>query len=194
MPRFDKLIVLDLDETLVYSVDSCQYDKQSPSELEFFSCGDLTVYKRPNVQVFISTLLEWFDVSIWTAGTEEYAHIIASELFRENVDRLRFIMTSANVSLRYDHEIGEYSKIKPLKKVVKKGFKLANILHIDNTPSTFSVNYGNGILVRTWTGQPNDDELMLLLVFLEWLGPLENVRRIDKRDWQSRVASWLGAK
>jgi carboxy-terminal domain RNA polymerase II polypeptide A small phosphatase len=190
MPRFDKLIVLDLDETLVFAKEADQENKRTIAEQDHFRTGEYIILKRPNISSFIKTLFEWFDVSVWTAGSAPYAHAVVSEVFREYADCLKFIMTSKNTVWKYDFEMREHRVMKPLKKVTRKGFELSKILHIDNTPSTFSANYGNGILVSSWTGQQNDDELLPLLTFLEWLGPLQDVRKVEKRGWQTRVASW----
>jgi carboxy-terminal domain RNA polymerase II polypeptide A small phosphatase len=190
MPRFDKLIVLDLDETLVFAEETDKKNNRTIIEQDHFRTGEYIILKRPNVSSFIKTLFEWFDVSVWTAGSSPYAHAVVSEVFREHADCLKFIMTSKNTVWKYDFEMREHRVMKPLKKVTRKGFELSKILHIDNTPSTFSANYGNGILVISWTGQQNDDELLSLLTFLEWLGPLQDVRKVEKRGWQTRVASW----
>jgi carboxy-terminal domain RNA polymerase II polypeptide A small phosphatase len=157
-----------------------EIDRAEVQEQDHFRTGDYIVLKRPNVSTFIETLFEWFDVSVWTAGSSPYAH----------ADCLKFIMTSKNTVWKYDFEIREHRVMKPLKKVTRKGFELSKILHIDNTPSTFSTNNGNGILVSSWTGQQNDDELLSLLTFLEFLGPLQDVRKVEKRGWQTRLASW----
>jgi hypothetical protein len=40
--------------------------------------------------------------------------------------------------------------------------------------------------VRPFVGDPNDDELLHLEHYLRELGPVENVRTIEKRGWRSR--------
>ena len=76
---------------------------------------------------------------------------------------------------------------KPLKKVKRKGYSLNNILIVDDTAKTFKYNYGNGILIKEYLGESNDNELSLLFKYLEIIGAEENVRVIDKRRWKSKI-------
>eukprot|EP01119_Soliformovum_irregulare_P000858 TRINITY_DN10629_c0_g1_i2.p1 TRINITY_DN10629_c0_g1~~TRINITY_DN10629_c0_g1_i2.p1 ORF type:complete len:120 (-),score=23.30 TRINITY_DN10629_c0_g1_i2:7-366(-) len=73
--------------------------------------------------------------------------------------------------------------VKSLKKVKKKGWSLSNVLIIDDKPATFERNYGNAIRVHPFEGDPSDDELLSLLLFLEDLAE-KDVRKIEKRGWR----------
>ncbi|MDJ0713181.1 MAG: NIF family HAD-type phosphatase [Prochloraceae cyanobacterium] len=55
--RFDKLLILDLDETLIHSTDK---QLQCPGDLKI---EEYNVYKRPSVDEFISTCATWFNIS-----------------------------------------------------------------------------------------------------------------------------------
>ena len=61
---------------------------------------------------------------------------------------------------------------------------LDKVLIIDNTPATYEANYGNAVRVCDYTGDLTDDELPRLSGFLHTLGPLESVRKIEKRSWR----------
>ncbi len=58
------------------------------------------------------------------------------------------------------------------------------MLVIDDKPSTFQKNYGNGIRVSPFFGNPKDEELLHLLAYLERIGDTPNVRVLDKRAWR----------
>ncbi|MDJ0724092.1 MAG: NIF family HAD-type phosphatase [Prochloraceae cyanobacterium] len=77
--------------------------------------------------------------------------------------------------------------IKPLKKVKRRGFSLGEVLIIDDTPETFEKNYGNGILVKKYSGAREDDELILLLKYLQEIATVEKVGKIDKRGWRQSI-------
>ena len=64
--RLDKLLILDPDETLVYvSAFSLPQDPD-------FRVGVADAWKRPGLDRFMATCLEWFQVGIWTSATMEY--------------------------------------------------------------------------------------------------------------------------
>ena len=44
-------------------------------------------------------------------------------------------------------------------------------------------NYGNAVFVKEFIGQKDDDELIKLLKYLEVIGEVENVRKVDKLHW-----------
>jgi TFIIF-interacting CTD phosphatase-like protein len=83
-------IILDLDETLLSTVDI-----KDKKDLEGVTVKDLKVLKknkdalrfddylitpRPHLQEFLDFLFKNFNVSIWTAASKEYACFIANEL------------------------------------------------------------------------------------------------------------------
>ncbi len=63
---------------------------------------------------------------------------------------------------------------------------LDQILIVDNLPETFEANYGNGIVVSEYRGAAEDDELALLGVYLQTLGPLARVQQVEKRNWRKQ--------
>lgn len=100
-------IFLDLDETLIYSVDpkkdiELKKDKKKSQELknlDFHLMKDedgnvlYTVYHRPNVQEFLTFLFENFDVSVWTAASKDYALDIVDNVIHKNKkNKLNFIL------------------------------------------------------------------------------------------------------
>ena len=69
MPRFDKLLVLDLDETLIHATAK----PQSVGRAGEHAVGPYAVYRRPHLDEFLRTVLEWFDLGVWTSSSPLYA-------------------------------------------------------------------------------------------------------------------------
>ncbi len=61
------------------------------------------------------------------------------------------------------------------------------MIGIDDTPGKYARNYGNLVAVREFTGDPADDELAHLQLYLEWLRQQPNVRAVEKRRWRERL-------
>ncbi len=176
----DKLLILDLDETLIHSTKK---ELNYPGD---FKIDEYHVYQRPNLEQFIATCSSWFDLAVWTAASPSYANKIIEFIFPKSVE-LKFIFTGDRCTRRYNSELMEAYYIKPLKKVKRRGFSLEQVLIIDDTPETFEKNYGNGILVKKYSGAREDDEFILLLKYLQAIATVENVRKIDKRGWRQSI-------
>jgi len=59
----DKLIILDLDETLIFSTST------KLSFQEDYLVGEYFVYKRPDLENFIKFIQEYFQLAIWSSST-----------------------------------------------------------------------------------------------------------------------------
>ncbi len=175
---FDKLLILDLDGTLIYASET-RLDRE-----EDFKVGDYFVYKRPHLDHFLETCLEWFELAIWTSASPAYAAKVVRNLFDVPPD-LAFVFSAERCTKRFDADRREYFEAKRLQKLKRRGYSLSKVLIVDDTPATFSLNYGNGIRVSEYTGSLIDDELLRLLAFLKSLGAVEDVRRVEKRGWRS---------
>jgi len=46
-------------------------------------------------------------------------------------------------------------------------------------------NFANAIIIKKYTGQEQDIDLITVLPFLEMLGQVEDIRRINKRNWRN---------
>ncbi|KPA80649.1 hypothetical protein ABB37_04836 [Leptomonas pyrrhocoris] len=112
------VVVLDLDETLVYSRDT-------------------TLYERPGVSQLLKTLKGKCELIVWTAGTREYA-----------LDVIRVIDTVCAVQhCIYRHPMwwsGDAGCTKDLRML---GRPMDRVILVDNTPSVFSANPRNSLLV-----------------------------------------------
>ncbi len=179
-PRYDKLLVLDLDETLVHATD-IPLDRDPEQRV-----GPYSIYHRPGVHAFLQRCLSDFEVGIWTASTLSYALPVLAELLPR--ERLAFVWARGRCTQRYDPETHEYEHVKDLKKLRRRGYAKSKVLFVDDTPAKIARSYGNYIRIQPYLGSPEDAELSALSAYLDQLGPVDNVRRIEKRAWQRRFS------
>ena len=71
MPRFDKLLVLDLDETLLHT-RAAPLDGREPHGV----IGPWVAYRRPHVAAFLDAALDLFEVGVWTSAGAGYAAML----------------------------------------------------------------------------------------------------------------------
>lgn len=65
-----KLLILDMDETLLHASEDCE------NEYDFKIVFGNTTYfvkKRPNLDIFLDFAFSNFKVAVWTAGGIDYA-------------------------------------------------------------------------------------------------------------------------
>jgi TFIIF-interacting CTD phosphatase-like protein len=180
----NKLLILDLDETLIYSTETPLTRKPD------FLVEPYFVYKRPNLDNFIATCFEWFDVAVWTSSGGEYATAIVAAIF-PNPQLLKFVWTSDRCSIAYNYNYDlidghypTYYSRKLLKKVKRQGYPLDSIIAIDDTPKKWEKSYGNLVRVAPFEGDESDRELNYLIDYLSILKDTENIRSIEKRGWR----------
>lgn len=173
-----KLLILDLDETLIHARDNCLEHEAS------FQLFNLFVYKRPHLDWFLSEMLNTFKVGVWTASGQVYAEALVQQLFERN--SLEFVWTSRQCTFSRDWNTGEYDTIKNLRKLKNKGYPLESVIMVDDTPSKHRRNYGNLVKVKEYTGDQQDDELIILASYLKQLVKEPNIRKVEKRFWRTQ--------
>ena len=171
-----KLVILDLDETLIYAT------KTSVGS-EYFKVGDYFVYRREHLDDFLEFCNEYFQVGIWTSSTKNYAHKIVEEI-ATNID-ISFIFSRESCVVTRDLERDTIVYIKDLKKIKRKGFNLDNVLVVDVSPEKLQRNYGNLIKVKPFFGE-KDDELLQLRKYLQNILDVSNFRTLEKRYWKRK--------
>ncbi len=167
-------VVLDLDETLVYTNQRSIPFKTSP----FCSYNRYLIYKRPYLATFLQKLFEHYDVCIWTAATEKYANFVIGQILK--VDQVPFrILTRKDTVLKQKPNYyywDNFDKIKPLSRIRED---LSRIVMVDDNSSSFQENSANGILIEAFTNpdeQQFDIELHRVLEQLKLLSLLKDVR------------------
>ncbi|KAA1120796.1 Nuclear envelope morphology protein 1 [Puccinia graminis f. sp. tritici] len=185
LPRRNKTLVLDLDETLIHSTSRLggigggkAWSNQSNTSaglkvrvVEVVLDGRIVVYhvyKRPWVDFFLKTVSSWYTVVIFTASMREYADpvidwldqgrgLIEGRLFRESCTNIQ----------------GSY--VKDLTVVERD---LSKVCLVDNSPISYGLHQANGIPIEGWLNDPQDEGLLELLPMLDSLRFTKDVRRI----------------
>jgi hypothetical protein len=127
-----KTLVLDLDETLVHK-------------------SGQSILIRPGAESFLQSMSEDYEIVIFTAAIPIYADFALRKIDPENKVKLR--LYRQNIS--FDQE-------GPYKDLEKLGRDLRRTVLVDNLESNFRYQQNNGICIKTWTGEAEDNELFLL--------------------------------
>ncbi|MEZ4686982.1 MAG: HAD family hydrolase [Bacteroidia bacterium] len=192
LPKNKKtLLILDLDETLLHATE-----QQLEVEPDFRLFG-YYVYKRPHLEAFFRQVTRDFLLAVWSSASDDYVEKAVAEILPEGIE-LEFIWGRSRCTFKRNwleqshamlnsHTLDHYHYTKPLKKLKRKGYKLDRIIIVDDSPHKANDNYGNAIYPKPFTGEKDDDELILLAKYLHLLKDKENVRRIEKRFWKNEV-------
>jgi len=155
-----KQLVLDLDETLICTeviASNPLFVKHSFS-FKTENHGTFNVRKRPHVDHFLTTVAQWYEVSIFTASIKPYANPIIDHLDpHKTLISRRYFRDSAK-----QQRNGLY--VKELKHIYGD---LSKVLIVDNLPLSYETNKENGIDIKTWLGDQRDEALLELLPLLE---------------------------
>jgi RNA polymerase II subunit A small phosphatase-like protein len=174
------LLVLDLDETLVYATEG--YLDRNPD----FEAGSYAVYKRPGLDQFLSTVRAYFDLAVWTSSNRLYADFVVPNTIPSDIE-LKFIWSRERCTMRFDPERHDYESVKNLNKLKRRGYRLEQILMVDDTPAKLAGHYGNLVRVKPFFGDLDDRELFQLSKYLPTLSETKNVRKIEKRFWRNQI-------
>jgi carboxy-terminal domain RNA polymerase II polypeptide A small phosphatase len=173
-----KLLILDLDETLYHGVEE-PWDREPD-----FRAATYFFYKRPGVDRFLARMNSMFELAVWTSSTPLLAKAVVPLLFSEEI-KLSFVWARDRCTYRYNPDKGIHYWAKNLDKLKKRGYKLEEVIMVDDTPDKLSQHYSNLVSVTSFEGDPLDRELDLLGFYLETLALVPNVRAVEKRTWRS---------
>lgn len=170
------LLVLDLDNTLIYCSD--HYFPES----QMSTChGYLSV--RNGVSDFIERAYKSYDLMVWSNSGPRYVDDILAMIWPSKIPMVDTFY-STNSRIKGENGMG-IPFFKDMRKISKKHpqYPIERILGIDDLPKTYSQNYGNLVAVRAFTGT-QDDELPRLSEFIEKISSKPNFRKIEKRHWR----------
>ncbi len=180
-----KLLILDIDETLVFAnakpINGIQPD---------FEVGPYVVHKRPGVDNFLLACAHIFDeLALWTTGSNSYAHAIARHLFLSLDLEPSFVWCSDRCTAVRQSPDRPARWIKDLKKVARRGYNLRRVLMVDNSPEKLRRHRNNLLHVQDFKGNPDDRELPLLNLYLPMIVNQNDLRILDKRTWRSQATA-----
>lgn len=180
------LLVLDLDETLIYSVE------EPLVRVPDHRIGPFQVYRRPQLERFLTGVAEEYDLAVWSSATPDYVRAVVAAVIPSDID-LAFVWGRDRCTQRYDPEQLESYFVKDLKKVRRRGYSLARLLIVEDTPQKVERQYGNAVYVPSWEGS-QEDEVLLQLLDLCSIRAEPNFRTIEKRGWRSRARRTDGSR
>ncbi|ORX62599.1 HAD-like protein [Hesseltinella vesiculosa] len=135
-------LVINMDETLVYSTWSREHGWRHA--------------KRPGVDYFLSYMSQFFEIVIFTSQPAMNAKPILDKL-----DPYQYAMYKLfRDGTRYEN--GHY--IKDLSHLNRD---LSKVIIMDSNPQAFSKQPENGIALKPWKGEANDNGLLEYIPFLE---------------------------
>jgi len=172
-----KLIVLDLDETLIHATS------KKLSIEEDFRFDEYFVYKRPHLENFLRNISQHFKIAIWSSADDEYVRHIVKQISPPEI-KFELIWGRSRCSHRTNHELQTFTYEKRLEKLKRQGFRLDRVIIVDDSPEKTRTNYGNAIYIKEFTGNQEDEELKMLHDYLLTLKEVENVRTVEKRNWR----------
>lgn len=134
--------MLDIDETLVHSSVVPQKTLDT-----VITIGKDKVYVafRPGAEEFIKAMGKIYEVVIFTAGLEKYAQPLMKTLDKSQICR-------EILSREYCTEVdGIYAK-----DMSKLGRRLEDIILLDNSPDSYSLQKNNGMPILSWYNDTSD--------------------------------------
>eukprot|EP00696_Hemimastix_kukwesjijk_P014277 gnl/Hemi2/28245_TR9327_c0_g2_i1.p1 gnl/Hemi2/28245_TR9327_c0_g2~~gnl/Hemi2/28245_TR9327_c0_g2_i1.p1 ORF type:complete len:393 (+),score=76.34 gnl/Hemi2/28245_TR9327_c0_g2_i1:111-1289(+) len=170
-PMDKKLLILDLDETLVHSTYKTvlKYDLR----IEVYVDGMSFVFyvlKRPHVDFFLRTVSGWYDVCVFTASLQKYADPVIDQLDRPTPSSL--------VKKRLFRESCVKQNGNFVKDLTIFGRDLSQVIIVDNSPVAYSMQPDNAIPIEGWIDSASDTGLLALLPLLHGLRAVADVRSI----------------
>lgn len=169
-----KTLVLDLDETLIHSMTRGHNTSASMVEVHLRNTPVSSFYyvsKRPYCSEFLQSVLQWYELCIFTASVQEYADPIV-DMLEHDLGRPCFQRRFYRDSCK---PVGSGSYVKDLRVLNED---LSHVLLVDNSPVSFQLQEENGLPIDGWISDPSDRCLLQLLPLLYALRHTSDVRSI----------------
>src|SRR4051812_11594522 len=144
------LLILGLDETLVYSTE------EPLGRDHDFTVGPYAVYRRPHLAGFLASCSACFRLAVWSTASDDYVRAVVGRIMPPGVEPV-FAWGRGRCVRSYDHEAFEEEFLKDLKKVKRLGYDLRRVLIADDTPRKVRRRYGNAVYVPPFFGDPEDE-------------------------------------
>lgn len=158
--RRKPLLVLDLDETLVHSL---RVPIEGHDYIHFEEFGYF-VHKRPFLHYFLCSVSKYYDIGIWSAGTDEYVQVIVDRIMPDDIEPI-FVFGRSMCDKRIIDNSIVY--VKPLRWLKDFGYKMEKIVIVDDTPEKCVDNFCNAIIPNSYCCNSQDIELLDLFYYLE---------------------------
>mgnify|MGYP005996501407 CR=1 FL=1 len=101
------LLILDLDETLVYGT------KDKLLRTEDFKVGAYFIYERPLLSDFLHGVYQYFKLAIWSSASDEYVFEVANHIIPKEIS-LEFIWGRSKCSYKRNVVIDDEGYYDPI--------------------------------------------------------------------------------
>ena len=179
-----KLLILDLDETLVHSdldfllrEKIINYDKILYFDSDEEKYIPLPLIIRPGIYEFLDYASENFDLVVFTASDQDYADSIINYIEK---DKKYFKMRLYRNSCLFI-EPGLYIKDLRIFDSLKK---IEDIIILDNSLFSFANQLNNGILITSFFDDKKDTFLDNVKNYLEYIKNESDIREINKESFR----------
>ncbi|XP_041086638.1 CTD small phosphatase-like protein 2-A [Polyodon spathula] len=168
----ESTLVLDLEETLVYSSLNV-IENAEHTFLTHFQDQQYEVYMnmRPYVQEFLERMSKVYEIFVYTSAKKEYADEIL-DLVDPQKKLVRHRLYQEDCFCVQGHYIKDLAVLKR---------DLAKAVIVGNTPYTFPYQLMNMIPIPSWYGNKADQELQKLIPDLEKLSETDDFQVVLKR-------------
>lgn len=149
-----KLLILDIDETLIYLDNKYCFEITTDNEPDFIYADKYYAIKRPYLDQFLREVSKKYDIALWTAGSEQYANDISKVLklkTKFNFSKNEMSNGQKSLTIVINH-FPEFSK--------------KDIIVIDDKEEYYLNDLENLILIKPFFGNQNDEELIRVFKLL----------------------------
>lgn len=180
-----KLLVLDLDETLVHcetnenNLVSC--DKIISIKLSEQKEKKIGINIRPNLSYFLNKVKKYYVLVLYTASLKQYTDAVLSVIDPEGVYFKYILCRHHCKSISFVNNNKE--EVYYVKDLRIFNIHMNSIVIVDNSILSFVFQINNGIPILPFYSNENDDELHNLFIYLKFLHTVKDVRKENEKSF-----------
>jgi len=173
-PKKSKVLLLDLDETLIHT---CLLRNNPDAVLNYQAAPgepyrQLPIKIRPHLKEFFAKLSPHYEIAIFTASAMTYAQTIINYIDKDK----QYISTILSRENCMETRNGFY--IKDLR--IIRGRDLKDVVLVDNLLHSFGFQLENGVPILEFIDNRKDEELKHLATYLLEACKYEDIRQFNK--------------
>jgi RNA polymerase II subunit A small phosphatase-like protein len=162
-----RLIVFDLDETLVHATETALQHAHT------FQVGPYFVYVRPFAFELIRFCASHFKIAVWSSSSQHYVEAVTAELFGTSFP-VAFSWAVSKCVQKVDAKSNGYVYIKDLRKALKYGYGADEIIMIDDSPEKLQRQPARHLCLSAFTGDPLDAELLAVIEHVKAMAGIQS--------------------
>jgi len=185
-PGMDRLIVFDLDETLIHvqreGLDVAECDWVPDHNIDVVDeDGEKDVAKfsiRPHYKRCLEFVNKYFEVAVFTAGHKWFANPIVDALDPKGIYIQHRYFRRSCVELERGEDRFFTKNLRMF-----RGVDINKVLIVDNNVYSFAPNFENGIPIIDFFGSKRDAELLKVIDYLDKLKDKQNLRAANEKNF-----------